>query len=308
VASIATTVRALMGGDKATQMRQGGDLYDVRVRLQAKDRTRPEDLKRLQVRSSLGRMVDLSNLVTIKRGSGPTQINRQKRQRQVTILANLQDKPMGEALKDIRAIAKRVVPEGYSTDFTGMAEIMEESFAEMFFALFLAIVMVYMILASQFNSFIHPLTIMISLPMSLIGAIGALLIAGSALSIFGMIGIIMLMGLVTKNAILLVDYTNTLRERGLDREEALLRAGPVRLRPILMTTTAMIFGMLPVAMGMGEGAEARAPMAICVIGGLITSTFLTLLVVPVVYSLLDGLSQRVRGKTEASKELGTDTA
>jgi HAE1 family hydrophobic/amphiphilic exporter-1 len=307
VASIATTIRALMGGDKATQMRQGGDLFDVRVRLQAKDRVRPEDLKRLQVRSSLGKMIDLSNLVTIKRGSGPTEITRGKRQRQVTILANLQDKPMGEALKEIRAVAARVVPEGYSTDFTGMGEVMEDSFREMFFALFLAIVMVYMILASQFNSFIHPLTIMLSLPMSLIGAIGALLISGNSLSIFGMIGIIMLMGLVTKNAILLVDYTNTLRSRGLSRDEALLRAGPVRLRPILMTTAAMVFGMLPVALGMGEGAEVRAPMAVCVIGGLITSTLLTLLVVPVVYSLLDGLSARVAGRS-LTKELETDAA
>jgi len=309
VASIATTVRALMGGDKATQLREGGDLYDVRVRLQAKDRARPEDLKRLQVRSSLGQLVDLSNLVTIQRGSGPTQINRQKRQRQVTILANLAGKPMGEALEEVRAIAARLVPPGYSTDFTGMAEVMEESFRDMFFALFLAIVMVYMILASQFNSFIHPLTIMLSLPMSLIGAIGALLAAGRPLSIFSMIGIIMLMGLVTKNAILLVDYTNTLRERGMERDEALLKAGPIRLRPILMTTAAMVFGMLPVALGMGEGSEVRAPMAICVIGGLLTSTLLTLLVVPVVYSLLDGLSQRVlRRGARRSDRLETDAA
>jgi len=309
IASIATTVRALMGGDKATQLRQGGDLYDVRVRLQARDRLRPEDLKRLQIRSSLGQLVDLSNLVTIKRGSGPTQINRQKRQRQVTILANLQDKPMGDALKEIRAIAAKLVPQGYSTDFTGMGEVMEESFQEMFFSLFLAIIMVYMILASQFNSFLHPFTIMLSLPLSLIGAIGALLIAGTALSIFGMIGIIMLMGLVTKNAILLVDYTNTLRARGLGRDEALLKAGPVRLRPILMTTAAMVFGMLPVALGMGEGAEVRAPMAICVIGGLLTSTLLTLLVVPVVYSLVDAMGQRLQRRSSAAPEkLETDAA
>ena len=287
VASIATTVRALMGGDKATTLRQGGDLYDVRVRLQAKDRVSPQDLKRLKVRSSLRQLVDLSNLITVKRGTGPTQIDRQARQRQVTILANLQDKPLGDAIADVEEAAKKIVPQGFETSFTGMAEVMEESFQDLFFALFLAIIIVYMILASQFDSFIHPFTIMLSLPLSVVGALGGLLVASSALSIFAMIGIIMLMGLVTKNAILLVDYTNTLRRRGLGRDEALLRAGPVRLRPILMTTAAMIFGMLPVAIGMGEGAEIRAPMAICVIGGLATSTLLTLLVVPVVYSLMD---------------------
>ena len=292
VASIATTVRALMGGDKATTLRQQGNLYDVRVRLQAKDRVTPDDLKRLKVRSSLRQLVDLSNLVTVKRGTGPTQIDRQERQRQVTIVANLQDLPLGEAIAFVEKTAKKVVPAGFSTSFTGMAEIMEESFNDMFFALFLAIIIVYMILASQFDSFIHPFTIMLSLPLSVVGALGGLLISNSALSIFAMIGIIMLMGLVTKNAILLVDYTNTLRERGLSRDEALLKAGPVRLRPILMTTAAMIFGMLPVAIGMGEGAEMRSPMAICVIGGLATSTFLTLLVVPVVYSLLDRFASK----------------
>jgi HAE1 family hydrophobic/amphiphilic exporter-1 len=292
VASIATTIRSLMGGDKATQIRDGGDLIDVRVRLQAIDRIHPDDLKRLKVRSTVGQLVPLSNLVTLVQGQGPTQIERQKRQRQITILANLQDKPLGEALDDVRRLAAGIVPAEMSTDFTGMGEIMEESFSEMFIALFLAIAMVYMILASQFNSFIHPLTIMLSLPLSLIGALGALLLARSSLSIFSMIGVIMLMGLVTKNAILLIDYTQTLRKRGHGRDEALLEAGPVRLRPILMTTTAMVFGMLPVALGMGEGAEVRAPMAICVIGGLLTSMLLTLMVVPVAYSLIDGFIEK----------------
>jgi HAE1 family hydrophobic/amphiphilic exporter-1 len=144
------------------------------------------------------------------------------------------------------------------------------------------------VLAAQFESFIHPLTIMLSLPLSVVGALGALVLAGQTMSIFTMIGIIMLMGLVTKNAILLIDYTNTLRDRdGMARDAALLKAGPVRLRPILMTTLAMIFGMLPIALGRGAGAESRAPMAVAVIGGLTTSTLLTLIVVPVVYSLLD---------------------
>ncbi len=307
VASIATTIRALMGGDKATQLRADGKLHDVRVRLQAQDRVRPEDLQRLQVRSSLGKLVDLSNLITIQRGTGPSAIDRQERMRQVTVLANLQDMPLGEAVKAVEKIAAKHVPPGFSTEFTGMAEIMEESFSDLFFALFLAIIIVYMILASQFESFLQPLTIMLSLPMSLVGALGGLLIAGASMSIFGMIGIIMLMGLVTKNAILLIDYTNILRRRGKSRSDAILEAGPVRLRPILMTTAAMVFGMLPVALGMGEGAEARAPMAICVIGGLLTSTFLTLLVVPVVYTLLDGLSQKLTGHDPYAAKLADQT-
>ena len=292
VASIAMTIRSLMGGDKASQLRQEGDLYDVRIGLQPSDRKSPQDLAGLSVRSSLQQLVKLSNLVQIKKGEGPTNISRRERQRQVTVFANIQDLPLGTAVMEVEKIAKKVVPRGLEGKFVGMAEIMEESFESMFFALFLAIIIVYMILASQFESFIHPFTIMLSLPMSLVGALGGLLIANAALSIFAMIGIIMLMGLVTKNAILLVDYTTTLRKRGLGKDEALLKAGPVRLRPILMTTAAMIFGMLPVALGLGEGSEGRAPMAICVIGGLITSTMLTLLVVPVVYSLLDGLAAK----------------
>jgi HAE1 family hydrophobic/amphiphilic exporter-1 len=307
VASIAMAIRSLMGGDKATQLRADGALHDVRVRLQAEDRVKPEDLARLQVRSAMGTLVDLSNLIQVKRGSGPTQIDRQARQRQITVLANLQEKPLGEALADVRRISAKVVPPTLQTDLTGMAEVMDESFAELFFALFLAIAIVYMILASQFESFIHPFTIMLSLPLSLVGALGGILVARTTMSIFGMIGIIMLMGLVVKNAILLVDYTNTLRRRGLARDEALLQAGPVRLRPILMTTAAMVFGMLPVAIGMGEGAELRAPMAICVIGGLITSTLLTLLIVPVVYTLMDGLAQRLTGrKTVSGTEPGEE--
>jgi HAE1 family hydrophobic/amphiphilic exporter-1 len=170
-----------------------------------------------------------------------------------------------------------------------MADTMAESFGYMAIALFLAIVLVYMILAAQFDSFVQPLTIMLSLPMSVIGAFGGLFIARMTLNIFSMIGIIMLMGLVTKNAILLVDFANQLRHQGKSVFDSLVEAGIVRLRPILMTTAAMIFGMFPVALALSEGGETRAPMAVCVIGGLITSTMLTLVVVPVVYSLTDSV-------------------
>jgi HAE1 family hydrophobic/amphiphilic exporter-1 len=198
-----------------------------------------------------------------------------------------------------------------------MADVMTESFGYMGIALLLAIVLVYMILAAQFDSFLQPITIMLSLPLSVIGAFGALYLANMTLNIFSMIGIIMLMGLVTKNAILLVDFANQQRRDGMSTKEALASAGMIRLRPILMTTAAMIFGMLPVALALSEGGETRAPMAMCVIGGLITSTALTLVVVPVVYSLMDGFvnSRPVRWlfslvlaptpSTHASKNEGT---
>jgi HAE1 family hydrophobic/amphiphilic exporter-1 len=234
-------------------------------------------------------------VVSIARGEGPAKIDRQARMRQVTVLANLEGKPLGDAVAEIDRAAKKLISADMITDWAGMAEVMQESIGHMLVALILAIVLVYMILAAQFESFIHPFTIMLSLPLSLVGALGALALAGHTLNIFSMIGVIMLMGLVTKNAILLVDYANTLRDRGESRFDALVEAGGVRLRPILMTTAAMIAGMFPVALALSEGGVQRAPMAVTVIGGLITSTLLTLVVVPVAYDILDSIAERVRG-------------
>ncbi len=308
VASIAMTIRALLAGDKVTELKQGLDIYDVTLELPPSAKSAFTQLSNLKVRSMTGQLVGLHQVVRVRRAFGPSQIERQARQRQITVLANLDGITLGEASTLIEAAAARVVPEEITTDFAGMAEIMKETFGFMVTALVLAIIFVYMLLAAQFNSFVHPFTIMASLPLAVVGAFGGLLLTGMTLNIFSMIGLIMLMGLVTKNGILLVDYTNTLRSRGMGRREALLEAGPIRLRPILMTTAAMIFGMLPVALMLSEGGETRAPMAVVVIGGLLTSTLLTLLVVPVVYSLFDGLvesrllrwlSRRIFG--EASK-------
>ncbi len=290
-AAIGSAVRLLVGGDNVTKYQEGGDQYDVRVRLAATDRDDPRQVEALSLRGR-GGIVQLANVAHVIRDTGPTQIDHQARQRQITILANLQGMVLGDAIGDVNAIAARIgMPPGFSIDFTGQAQMMAESFQNLSFALFLAVILIYMVLASQFGSFLHPFTIMLSLPMAIIGAIGGLLVSGYTMSIFSMIGIILLMGLVTKNAILLIDYTNTLRARDrLERNAALLKAGPVRLRPILMTTAAMIFGMLPIALGVGgSGGEQRAPMAVAVIGGLITSTLLTLILVPVVYTLLDDL-------------------
>jgi HAE1 family hydrophobic/amphiphilic exporter-1 len=221
----------------------------------------------------------------------------------VVVSANLDNLPLGAAIERVKKVTDRLdMAPGYKVVFSGEAEDMAESFGYLAQALVLAVIFVYLILAAQFESFIDPLAIMFSLPLSIVGMAGMLLLAGDTISIMSQIGLIMLMGLVTKNAILLVDFTKTLRRRGMDRREALILAGRTRLRPIVMTTCAMIFGMLPTALALGSGAEFRAPMGRAVIGGLITSTILTLLVVPVVYTLLDDFGTWVRTRWQGSKE------
>lgn len=224
------------------------------------------------------------------------------------IYANLEGKPLGEAMGEIDAIAQRILPPGFTTGYVGEAEEMGKSFGYLLFALLLGVLLAYMVLAGQYESFLHPVTVLLSMPLSFIGAFGALLITGHTLSIVSLIGIILLMGLVKKNSILLVDYTNTLRRQGMPRREAILTAGPVRLRPILMTTFAMVFGMIPVALGIGEGSDVRAPMGITVIWGLLASLFLTLAVVPAAYDLFDDwkekLASRLAGSAGATPQTG----
>jgi HAE1 family hydrophobic/amphiphilic exporter-1 len=315
--TIASAVKTLIGGDQITKFKSAGDRYDVSVRLDDGLRNRPDDILDLSVRNQRGQLVSLRNLVEVRQESGPVQIDRYNRQRQVTILANLvQTKAtadtrtlvQGEANGEVqRFCAEADLPADSGAYLSGMGEIMVESFGYLQFALILAVALVYMVLASQFESFIHPFTIMLSLPLAVVGALGLLVAIGATQSIFTMIGIIMLMGLVTKNAILLVDYTNTLRRRdGLERTAALRRAGPVRLRPILMTTLAVICGMLPIAFGRGPGSESRSPMAFTMIGGLVTSTLLTLVVVPVVYSLLDDFGAWIKRLLGLGKTAGTE--
>ncbi|MBI3601214.1 MAG: efflux RND transporter permease subunit, partial [Nitrospinae bacterium] len=301
IGSIAETVNFLIGGEMdVTKFKDEarGRRYDVRMRLNPGDRSNPDDIGRLYARGKDGRLIELSNIAVIQEAGGPSVINRLDRQRAITLFANLEGKPLGEAKDELDSIAAKILPPDYSGKYKGMAEIMGESFFYLIFALIFGIIFAYMILASQFESFIHPIIILLSLPFSFIGAFGALLITGKTLNIFSFIGLVLLMGLVKKNAILLVDYTNTLRSRGMERREAILNAGPVRLRPILMTTFAMVFGMMPIAIGIGEGSETRAPMAIATIGGLITSLFLTLIVVPVAYDLFDAVQERFRRKKQ----------
>jgi HAE1 family hydrophobic/amphiphilic exporter-1 len=305
VSTIAEAVNLLISGEvDITKFKDEtkGRRYDVRMRLNPQDRMDPDDLGRLYVRARDGSLVQLANVVEIQEGGGPSNITRKDRLRAIWVFANLEGKPLATAMGDLDSISSRILPPGYGTAYVGEAEEMARSFKYLMFAILLGVVLAYMILASQFESFLHPVTVLLAMPLSFIGAFGALMITGKSVSIISFIGLILLMGLVKKNSILLVDYTNTLRERGMPRREAIMQAGPVRLRPILMTTFAMIFGMLPVALGLGEGSDFRAPMGIAVIGGLLTSLFLTLAVVPAAYDLFDDWKQKLLGRKDKGKE------
>jgi HAE1 family hydrophobic/amphiphilic exporter-1 len=300
---IVGAVGRLVGGEAiSTYEDEDGDAVDVRVRLPEslrQNQSQVQDLN-ISVLDSTGgvKLIPLSSLTSTVIAASPTEINRRDLARQVTVSANLDNLPVGTAVKHVEAASKRInMPPGYSVNLSGEAEDMAESFGYMGESLILAVLFVYLILAAQFESFFEPFAIMLSLPLSIVGMAGMLKLTGDTVNIMSLIGLIMLMGLVTKNAILLVDYAKVLQRRdGMGRREAVILAGRTRLRPIIMTTLAMIFGMLPLFLAIGSGAEMRAPMARAVVGGLITSTFLTLLVVPVMYTLMDDLGGWLKRK------------
>ncbi len=318
---IGAALRILVAGQTVGNWRAPDDqTYDVNVRLAPEARTEPQDLERLPFMSSAisgtgstdgaTRVVRLSQLATVSQTLGPNQINRRDLAREVAVNANVYGRSAGEVSTAIKAALDSMnFPPGYRYQFNGSTKNMAESFGYAVSALVLAVLFIYMILASQFKSFLQPMALMTSLPLTLIGVVLALLAFGSTLSMFSIIGIVMLMGLVTKNAILLVDFAIRMREDrvdadghripGMARSAALLEAAKVRLRPILMTTLAMIFGMVPLAFALSEGSEQRAPMGQAVIGGVITSSLLTLVVVPVTYCYLDDLAQWFKRKFTA---------
>lgn len=315
-AQIAAPLRTLVAGTTVGNWRAPDDqTYDVSVQLAPAARTALQDLAHLPLAAGQNadgtpRIVRLNQVATLSESTGTNQINRRAMLREIQITANVWGRTSGEVSADIRALLDRTAfPPGYSYSFGGATKNMQESFAYAVQALAMAIIFIYMILASQFRSFVQPLALMTSLPLTLIGVVLALLLFGSSMSMFSIIGIVMLMGLVTKNAILLVDFAIRAREgragegghsAPLPREQALLAAARVRLRPILMTTAAMVFGMVPLAFAVSEGSEQRAPMGQAVIGGVITSSLLTLVVVPVVYCYLDDLTQWLRHRWRRS--------
>ena len=300
---IGAALRPFVAGDTTSYwLAQDGQNYEVNVQLPKSGRERISDLGNLSVASKNltadGRviMVPLRQVVEFIPATSPQVIKRQALQRRVGIYGNVEGRPVGDVNKEVQAIIKTIdLPDGVRFDVGGQAEQMKDMLGAAVAALGIAVIFIYLVLASQFGSFLQPVAIMVSLPLSLIGVLLALLITGSTLNMFSIIGFIMLMGLVTKNAILLVDFTNHSQLAGQSQHDAILSAGQVRLRPILMTTLAMIFGMLPMALGLGDGGESQAPMGRAVIGGVITSTLLTLLVVPVAYTYLDAWGRRAKG-------------
>ena len=321
VAQIAASLRTLVAGQTVGNWRAPDDqTYDVNVRLAPDARNATQDLERLPFAvganaDGSSRIVRLNQLATVRESTGSNQINRRDLTREVAINGNVADRAAGEVSNDIRtALDSIAFPPGYRYQFSGSTKNMAESFGYAVSALALAVIFIYMILASQFRSFLQPLALMTSLPLTLIGVVLSLMLFRSTLSMFSVIGVVMLMGLVTKNAILLVDFAIRMREdridpdgrrvQGMDRTEALLHAARVRLRPILMTTLAMIFGMVPLAFALTEGSEQRAPMGQAVIGGVITSSLLTLVVVPVVYCYMDDLAQWLRRKLGPARPTG----
>jgi hydrophobic/amphiphilic exporter-1 (mainly G- bacteria), HAE1 family len=308
VGQVANHLRLLIAGQTVGTWRAGDDqTYDINVRLDPSARDAAADLERLPLLVSAAepRIIRLEQVARVQASTGPNQINRRDLAREVSLSANVYGRSVGEVSTDITAALKQIdFPPGYSWRFGGSTKNMQESFGYALSSLFLAVLFIYMILASQFKSFLQPMALMTSLPLTLIGVVLALLMFGSTLSMFSIIGVVMLMGLVTKNAILLVDFAIRARQEGMERSQALLMAAKVRLRPILMTTLAMIFGMVPLAFALTEGSEQRAPMGQAVIGGVITSSLLTLVVVPVAYCYLDDLAQwlrrRVRGPADGS--------
>jgi HAE1 family hydrophobic/amphiphilic exporter-1 len=294
--SLATTIQAMIGGLDIATFKEGGQRFDVRVRLEENARNDPASIERLFVRTRDGGVVELRNLVTIETGAAPSAITRIDRQRSVTVTGNLEGKKLGTAVAEAREVAREILPEGVTLGLSGQAEAFREGLQEFGVAILLAILVIYMVLAAQFESLTHPLTVMLALPFALVGAFGGLFLMGLTLNLFSLIGMILLMGLVSKNSILLVDYANQLRAGGMDKVEAMRRAAPVRMRPVLMTAVSMIFGVLPAAIGVGPGAETRAPMAVASGAGMLSSTLLTLVVVPVFYLVLDDLIMGLRSR------------
>jgi len=313
-AQIGSALRPFVAGDTVSHwLASDGQNYDVNVQLPKSGRQKLTDLGDLSLASSKldtnGQplMIPLRQVVTFVPSSSPQVLKRQALQRRVAIMAGVQGRPNGDVDADVdKAMKSMQLPPGVTFDVGGQAQQMQETLSGALVALGIAIVFIYLVLASQFGSFLQPIAIMVALPLSLIGVLAALLITGSTLNIFSVIGVIMLMGLVTKNAILLVDFSNQAQRSGKSQTAALLEAGQVRLRPIVMTTLAMIFGMLPMALGLGDGGESQAPMGRAVIGGVITSTLLTLVVVPVAYTYLDNLGKRAARYFKGPQEHHTE--
>ena len=304
VTEIGTTLETLLGGREVTDFKRGSKQYHVIAQVPASGRATPDVIEEIYVRGNEG-LVQLANVVKVKETVAPKELNHYNRVRSATISANLIPVvSLGQALDDLDRIAQADLPPTVRHELAGQSKEFRESSNSLYFLFLLAVVFIYLVLAAQFESFIHPLTILLSVPLAVVGALISLFVFGQSMNIFSQIGLIMLIGLVTKNSILIVEYSNQLRARGREVTEAVVEAAKIRLRPILMTSFATVFGILPIAIGFGAGAESRRPLGIAVVGGLIFSTFLTLLLVPSMYTLLARFS-RAEGGEAAERAVAT---
>ncbi|MFZ5815952.1 MAG: efflux RND transporter permease subunit [Bacillota bacterium] len=302
---VAQAVQAAVKGQVVTQYRVGGQEYDIRLQATEGARRDVNALAQLPISTPGGQAVPLGDLARVTRAVGPTVVEREDQARVIRITGQIYNRDLASVIADIRArLNKLPLPPGYTIDYGGQNEQMEDAFGGLSLALAFSIVLVYLVMAAQFESFLHPFVILFTIPLSMVGAVGGLVVTGRNLDISGMIGVILLVGIVVNNAIVLIDYTNQLRRDGMARDQAVRTAGPTRLRPVLMTTLTTLLGLFPLALGLAEGSDMQAPMATVVMGGLAFSTLLTLVVIPVVYTLMDdlvvSLRRRFFPKTDAA--------
>ena len=302
VGQIASIMRANFEGQVATRYRSAGDEFDLRVQYRDEDAQNFDDVKGAVIFSPTGSQHHLEDVAKVIEGKGPVKLFRENQKRKTAITANFSKRDLGSILSDIKARIKEInLPPGYFVEYGGEAKRMRETFIALGTVFILAILLVYMIMAAQFESLVHPFTVMFTVPFGLTGVILILLLTGNSLSMVSLLGVIILAGVVVNNGIVLVDYVNQLRAGGMSKDDALIQGGVTKLRAVLLTAATATFGMFPMAISSSEGSELRAPMALAVIGGLIVSTFLTLIIVPTVYSILDDVAHRARKKV--SKKL-----
>jgi multidrug efflux pump subunit AcrB len=289
VRNVATTLQVLLGGKDFATFEESGEQYDVMVQLEKEERTLPDQLESLYIRGDQERLIQLSNVVRVRERTAPRELNHYNRRRAVTITGSLLPGfTLGAALESLENIAAQILPTGggYETAVSGQSREYRESGYSLIFAFNLALIVIYLALAAQFESFTDPLTILLTVPLALTGAFGTLYLTGMSLNLYSQIGLVMLVGLATKNGILIVEFANQLRSQGSDVVESVIQAGTLRFRPVLMTAISTVFGMLPIAFATGAGSESRGPMGMVVIGGMFISTLLTLVVIPVVHILV----------------------
>jgi multidrug efflux pump len=300
VGDVAATLQTMLGGRRVSTFTRENKQYYVRIRLEPEERATPGDMRGIQVRGRDGTLVQLDAVAEIREGVGPRQLNHFNRVPAFTLSAGLAPGfTLGQAIDSLNVLGAEVLPAGSDVALSGESRELEESGNALYFAFVLAIIVVFMVLAAQFESLIHPFTVLLAVPLAVTGALVTLLLAGSTLNLFSQIGMILLVGLVTKNSILLVEYANQLRARGMHFVEAIIEAGRIRLRPILMTAVATIVGATPIALGLGAGAASRRPLGYAVVGGLIFSTLLTLFLVPVVWTSFEAAREKIHARRRA---------